>query len=61
MSDQPGTDWTMKLIGLIFALVLMAALIEAFVDMLIPLLPWIGLSLTVFAIGSLWLRRRDRW
>ncbi|MDW3218636.1 MAG: hypothetical protein R8F63_08465 [Acidimicrobiales bacterium] len=49
------------MVGWIFTLLLLAFAAEALVQMVKPLLPWIGLGVLVFVSLSLWLRRRERW
>lgn len=58
---NPRQSWAEWVVGWIFTLLLLAFAAEALVQMVKPLLPWIGLGVLVFVSLSLWLRRRERW
>jgi len=54
-------DWSLRLVLIIFAMMLMATLVEMVVNMLAPLLPWIVIGVLALGSLSLWLRRHERW
>ena len=57
----PKRSWAEFLVGWIIGLVLLAALVEALVQAIRPLLPWMALGLLVLGSLSVWWRHRQYW
>jgi hypothetical protein len=57
-SRQGWGEW---LVGWLFALLVIAITAQILVDLIRPLLPWIGLALLAVVATTLHVRRRDQW
>ncbi len=58
-SGHGGQDWTGRLVGLVLTLLVISTALQVLVEMIRPLVPWLGLSLIVFAGVTAWRRSHD--
>lgn len=53
--------WGERLLGWVVVVIIVAIIVEAVLDMVRPLLPWIVVSVVVVAAVTLWRRHRQYW
>ncbi len=62
MAEYRGLEsWPERLLGWIFTLLVVAVLAQALVELVRPMLPWIGLGLVLAVATRLWISQRRRW